>query len=80
MLITYLQRMGKIDDAVPFFGQNFNRIYPLFMVVYTVMIASNFFDRIVSYFGNWKIFKLINEADDDLDGFDASGLMILKKG
>ncbi|PWA91176.1 LMBR1-like membrane protein [Artemisia annua] len=76
---VFERRMGKIDDAVPFFGQNFNRIYPLFMVVYTVMIASNFFDRIVSYFGNWKIFKLINEADDDLDGFDASGLMILKK-
>lgn len=71
--------MGKIDDAVPFFGQNFNRIYPLIMVVYTIMVASNFFDRIMSYFGNWKIFKLGNEADD-LDGFDPSGLMILQKG
>ncbi|KAI3702188.1 hypothetical protein L6452_27914 [Arctium lappa] len=71
-------RMGKIDDAVPFFGQNFNKIYPLIMVVYTIMVASNFFDRIMSYFGNWKIFRLRNEADD-LDGFDPSGLMILQK-
>ncbi|XP_024959928.1 LMBR1 domain-containing protein 2 homolog A-like isoform X2 [Cynara cardunculus var. scolymus] len=71
-------RMGKIDDAVPFFGQNFNKIYPLIMVVYTLMVASNFFDRIMSYFGNWKIFRLRNEADD-LDGFDPSGLMILQK-
>ncbi|XP_071736915.1 uncharacterized protein [Rutidosis leptorrhynchoides] len=77
---VFERRMGKIDDAVPFFGENFNKIYPLIMVVYTIMIASNFFDRIMSYFGNWKIFKLRNEAgDDDLDGFDSSGLMILQK-
>ncbi|KAJ9552058.1 hypothetical protein OSB04_016103 [Centaurea solstitialis] len=72
-------RMGKIDDAVPFFGKNFNKIYPLIMVVYTIMIASNFFERIMSYFGNWKIFKLRSDVDD-LDGFDPSGLMILQKG
>ncbi|KAJ9552110.1 hypothetical protein OSB04_016155 [Centaurea solstitialis] len=71
-------RMGKIDDAVPFFGKNFNKIYPLIMVVYTIMIASNFFERIMSYFGNWKIFKLRSDVDD-LDGFDPSGLMILQK-
>ncbi|KAI7754493.1 hypothetical protein M8C21_010814 [Ambrosia artemisiifolia] len=77
---VFERRMGKIDDAVPFFGQNFNRIYPLIMVVYTVMVASNFFDRIMSYFGNWKIFRLGNEDEaDDLDGFDPSGLMILQK-
>lgn len=71
--------MGKIDDAVPFFGEGFNKIYPLIMVVYTVMIASNFFDRVMSYFGNWNIFRLRNETDD-IDGFDPSGLMILQKG
>ncbi|KAF5789927.1 putative LMBR1-like membrane protein [Helianthus annuus] len=77
---VFERRMGKIDDAVPFFGQNFNRIYPLIMVVYTIMVASNFFDRVMSYFGNWKIFKLGNEDEaDDLDGFDPSGLMILQK-
>ncbi|KAI3752886.1 hypothetical protein L2E82_24926 [Cichorium intybus] len=72
------RRMGKIDDAVPFFGENFNKIYPLIMVVYTILIASNFFDRVMSYFGNWNIFRLKNDADD-LDGFDPSGLMILQK-
>lgn len=29
------QRMGNIDDAVPFFGRGFNKIYPLIMVIYT---------------------------------------------
>ncbi|KAK1418278.1 hypothetical protein QVD17_27421 [Tagetes erecta] len=75
---VFERRMGKIDDAVPFFGENFNKIYPLIMVIYTLMVASNFFDRIMSYFGNWKIFKLETETDDS-DGFDPSGLMILQK-
>ncbi|XP_074333183.1 uncharacterized protein LOC141671015 [Apium graveolens] len=72
------KKMGNIDDAVPFFGENFNKIYPLIMVVYTMLVASNFFDRIISFFGNWKIFKFQTEADD-LDGFDSSGLLILQK-
>ncbi|XP_019182862.1 PREDICTED: LMBR1 domain-containing protein 2 homolog A [Ipomoea nil] len=72
------KRMGNIDDAVPFFGKGFNRIYPLIMVIYTLLVASNFFDRIISFFGNWKIFRFQPEADD-LDGFDPSGLLILQK-
>ncbi|XP_023750686.2 uncharacterized protein LOC111899037 isoform X1 [Lactuca sativa] len=76
---VFEQRMGKIDDAVPFFGENFNKVYPLIMVVYTIIVASNFFDRIMSYCGNWKIFRLRNESSDDVDGFDPSGLMILQK-
>lgn len=75
----YAQRMGNIDDAVPFFGKGFNKIYPLIMVIYTIVIASNFFDRVIKYFGNWKIFRLQSESED-LDGFDPSGLMILQKG
>ncbi|XP_022854996.1 uncharacterized protein LOC111376279 [Olea europaea var. sylvestris] len=75
---TWLQRMGNIDKAVPFFGQGFNRIYPLIMVIYTIMVASNFFNRIISFFGNWKIFRLQTEADD-VDGFDPSGMLILQK-
>lgn len=71
--------MGNIDEAVPFFGENFNKIYPLIMVVYTLLVASNFFDRVISFFGNWKIFKFQTEAED-LDGFDSSGLLILQKG
>ncbi|KZV53763.1 hypothetical protein F511_00029 [Dorcoceras hygrometricum] len=72
------QRMGKIDEAVPFFGEGFNRIYPLIMVIYTILVASNFFDRIISFFCNWKIFKVHTEADD-MDGFDPSGLLILQR-
>ncbi|GMY39082.1 LMBR1 domain-containing protein 2 homolog A-like isoform X1 [Fagus crenata] len=72
------QIMGNIDDAVPFFGKGFNKIYPLIMVIYTLLIASNFFDRVIEYFGNWKIFKFQNESDD-MDGFDQSGVIILKK-
>lgn len=72
--------MGNIDDAVPFFGKGFNTIYPLFMVIYTILIANNCFDRIINYFGNWEIFRSQREASDDLDGFDSSGLIILQKG
>lgn len=79
-LLLHAQRMGNIDDAVPFFGKGFNKIYPLIMVIYTIMITSNFFGRIVSYFGNWKIFRHQNEEAEDLDGFDPSGLIILNKG
>ncbi|KAH1082634.1 hypothetical protein J1N35_022395 [Gossypium stocksii] len=72
------KRMGNIDDAVPFFGEGFNNIYPLIMVVYTLLVASNFFDRVVGFFGNWKRLRFQTEADD-MDGFDPSGLIILQK-
>ncbi|KAM7523775.1 hypothetical protein LguiA_013677 [Lonicera macranthoides] len=72
------QRMGNIDDAVPFFGKGFNKIYPLIMVVYTLLVASNFFDKVISFFGNWKLSRFQTEAED-LDGFDPSGLIILQK-
>lgn len=71
--------MGNIDDAVPFFGKGFNKIYPLIMVIYTLLVASNFFNRVIDYLGNWNIFRLQTEADDT-DGFDPSGLLILQKG
>ncbi|KFK28211.1 hypothetical protein AALP_AA8G487000 [Arabis alpina] len=72
------KKMGRIDDAVPVFGQRFNEIYPLIMVIYTLLVASNFFDRIFNYFGSWKRFRFQTETED-MDGFDPSGLMILKK-
>ncbi|XWS54536.1 hypothetical protein CRYUN_Cryun10bG0097300 [Craigia yunnanensis] len=72
------KRMGNIDDAVPFFGKGFNKIYPLIMVIYTLLLVTTFFDRIIDYFGHWKIFKFQDEADDT-DGFDPSGLIILQK-
>ena len=71
--------MGTIDAAVPFFGDEFNRIYPLIMVIYTLLVASNFFDRVIGFFGSWKRFRFQTEADD-MDGFDPSGLIILQKG
>lgn len=76
---TYVQRMGNIDDAVPFFGKGFNNIYPLIMVIYTLLLASNFFDRLYNYFGNWKLLKFQSEGED-VDGFDQSGVIILQKG
>lgn len=71
--------MGNIDSAVPFFGEGFNKIYPLIMVIYTLLVASNFFDRVINFFGSWKRFRFQTEVDD-MDGFDPSGLIILQKG
>jgi len=71
--------MGRINDAVPFFGRGFNKIYPLIMVIYTSLIAGNIFDRVIKYCGNCKIFKLNDDAED-MDGFDPSGVIILQRG
>ncbi|KAF3791979.1 domain-containing 2-like protein A [Nymphaea thermarum] len=73
-----VQRMGNIDDAVPFFGRGFNRIYPLIMVVYTLLVASNFFDKVINFFGSWKRLRFQNDTED-MDGFDPSGVIILQK-
>ncbi|OIV98445.1 hypothetical protein TanjilG_16772 [Lupinus angustifolius] len=73
------QRMGNIDNAVPFFGDKFNRIYPLIMVIYTALVASNFFDRVFDFMGSWKRYIFKTEAED-MDGFDPSGLIILQRG
>ncbi|KAK4271227.1 hypothetical protein QN277_019950 [Acacia crassicarpa] len=68
------QRMGNIDDAVPFFGNGFNKIYPLIMVIYTLLIAGNFFNRIIDL----NIFKFLRDEAEDMDGFDPSGVIILQ--
>ncbi|KAI7753514.1 hypothetical protein M8C21_007681 [Ambrosia artemisiifolia] len=72
------KRMGNIDKAVPFFGKGFNKIYPLIMVVYTLLVVTGFFHRIIKVSGIWKRILFQNEADD-LDGVDPSGLLILNK-
>ncbi|GKV23470.1 hypothetical protein SLEP1_g33186 [Rubroshorea leprosula] len=72
------KRMGTIDSAVPFFGEGFNNIYPLIMVIYTLLVAGNFFDRVIIFFGSWTRFRFQTEADD-MDGFDPSGIIILQK-
>lgn len=71
--------MGNIDDAVPFFGKGFNKIYPVIMVIYTSLIAGNFFNRVITYCGNSRIFKFSDDAED-MDGFDPSGVIILQRG
>ncbi|KAM0918110.1 hypothetical protein ACQ4PT_008768 [Festuca glaucescens] len=76
---TFEKRMGSIDDAVPFFGRNFNRIYPLIMVVYTILVAGNFFGYLFEVFASWKRFKFWTEEEEDMDGFDPSGVFILQK-
>ncbi|XP_066328562.1 uncharacterized protein [Miscanthus floridulus] len=75
---TFEKRMGNIDDAVPFFGRGFNRIYPLIMVVYTLLVASNFFGRVIDFLGSWKRFKFQRE-EENIDGLDPSGMIILQK-
>ncbi|MED6158470.1 hypothetical protein PIB30_033003 [Stylosanthes scabra] len=75
---VFERRMGNIDNAVPFFGDKFNKIYPLIMVVYTLLVASNFFDRMFSFLGSWKRYIFKTEAED-MDGFDPSGVIILNK-
>ncbi|KAL3527601.1 hypothetical protein ACH5RR_012257 [Cinchona calisaya] len=72
------KRMGTIDGAVPFFGKGFNKIYPLIMVIYTLLVASNFFNRVINFFGSWKRLRLQTE-EEDMDGFDPSGLLILQR-
>ncbi|XP_076913225.1 uncharacterized protein LOC143571772 [Bidens hawaiensis] len=73
------KRMGNIENAVPFFGKGFNKIYPLIMVVYTLLVATGFFHRMFKVSGFWKRIVFQNEAEDNLDGVDPSGLLILKK-
>ncbi|XP_042005462.1 LMBR1 domain-containing protein 2 homolog A-like isoform X1 [Salvia splendens] len=76
---TFEKKMGNIDDAVPFFGKGFNRIYPLIMVVFTILVAVNFFDRVIGYLRNWNIFNYQDEGVEDADGFNPAGLVILNK-
>lgn len=75
-----VQRMGTIDDIVPFFGRDFNRIYPLIMVVYTLLVAGNFFEHLINFFGSLKRFSYWTDQEDNMDGFDPFGVIILQKG
>ncbi|KAL8200059.1 hypothetical protein R6Q57_011398 [Mikania cordata] len=74
---VFEKRMGNIDNAVPFFGKGFNKLYPLIMVVCTLLVASGFFHRIIKVRGIWK--RILNQNEvDELDGVDPTGLLILK--
>ncbi|XP_020395041.1 LMBR1 domain-containing protein 2 homolog isoform X2 [Zea mays] len=76
---TFEKRMGNIDDVVPFFGRTFNKIYPLIMVVYTLLVAVNFFEHLIDFFGSLKRFKCWTDQEGDMDGLDPSGVFILQK-
>lgn len=69
--------MGTMTE-IPFIGGQFNRIYPIFMVIYTGLLASNVLNRVMDYFGSWGYFRS-HDAEDG-EGFDPSGLIILRKG
>ncbi|CAK9859285.1 unnamed protein product [Sphagnum jensenii] len=69
-LTVFETRMGAMTDT-------FNRIYPLFMVIYTGLLASNVLDRVMGVFGSWRKFR--NHDVEDAQGFDQSGLIILRK-
>ncbi|XP_028752340.1 LMBR1 domain-containing protein 2 homolog A [Neltuma alba] len=75
---VFEQQMGNINNAVPFFGDKFNKIYPLIMVIYTLLVASNFFNRVLDFLGSWKRYIFETEAED-MDGFNPTGLLILQK-
>ncbi|XP_054815399.1 uncharacterized protein LOC129315595 isoform X2 [Prosopis cineraria] len=75
---VFEQKMGNINNAVPFFGDRFNKIYPLIMVIYTLLVASNFFNRVFDFLGSWKRYVFGTEAEDT-DGFNPTGLLILQK-
>ncbi|KAG2481804.1 hypothetical protein PVAP13_J222101 [Panicum virgatum] len=75
---TFEKRMGNIGDVVPFFGRTFNKIYPLIMVVYTLLVACNFFEHLMEFFGSLKRFKCWTDQED-MDGLDPSGMFILQK-
>ncbi|CAN6164582.1 unnamed protein product [Urochloa humidicola] len=76
---TFEKRMGNIDDVVPFFGRTFNKIYPLIMVVYTLLVAGNFFEHLMDFFGSLKRFKYWTNQEEEMDGLDPSGMFILQK-
>ncbi|KAJ7552379.1 hypothetical protein O6H91_06G052900 [Diphasiastrum complanatum] len=74
---SFEELMGS--DALPISGEFFfNKIYPLFMVIYTALIASNVLNRVTNYFGSWRRFQFESELEDS-DGCDPSGLIILRK-
>ena len=65
--------MGNINNAAPFFGDKFSDIYPLIMVIYAILVASNFFNRIFDFLGSWKRYIFETEAEDT-DGFNPTGI------
>lgn len=76
--VFWMQKMGSMT-VIPYIGdERFNTFYPIFMVIYTGLLASNVLNRVMDYFGSWRYFRS-HDAEDG-EGFDPSGLIILRKG
>eukprot|EP00850_Spirogloea_muscicola_P000577 SM000002S05657 [mRNA] locus=s2:1440309:1445495:+ [translate_table: standard] len=79
---TFEKRMGP-TNGLPFLGGQFNTIFPLIMVVYTILVASNVFnyivDKISGWFSSWHKLRFELEDEGVQDGFNATGLLILQR-
>jgi hypothetical protein len=74
---VFEDKMGSMT-VIPYIGdERFNTFYPIFMVIYTGLLASNVLNRVMDYFGSWRYFR--NHDAEDGEGFDPSGLIILRK-
>nr|PNR62243.1 hypothetical protein PHYPA_000667 [Physcomitrium patens] len=74
---VFEDKMGSMT-VIPFIGdERFNTFYPIFMVIYTGLLASNVLNRTMSYFGSWRYFR--SRDAEDGQGFDPLGLVILRK-
>ncbi|KAG0604957.1 hypothetical protein M758_9G021800 [Ceratodon purpureus] len=75
---TVFENMMGSMTVIPYIGsERFNTFYPIFMVIYTGLLASNVLDRVTDYFGSFRYFRS-HDAEDG-EGFDPSGVIILRK-
>eukprot|EP00245_Coleochaete_scutata_P015769 TRINITY_DN7165_c0_g3_i1.p1 TRINITY_DN7165_c0_g3~~TRINITY_DN7165_c0_g3_i1.p1 ORF type:complete len:635 (-),score=101.42 TRINITY_DN7165_c0_g3_i1:603-2246(-) len=73
---TFEQKMG---EGMMLLGTNlFEIIVPLFMVVYTCLIMANVHSKVIETITRWARFRF-EDDDDALDGFSATGLIILRR-
>ncbi|BBN06055.1 hypothetical protein MPTK1_3g18010 [Marchantia polymorpha subsp. ruderalis] len=75
-LTTFESKMGRMADVPLIGGTQFQNYYPIFMVIYTALLAINVVDRGIRAVGSWRRFRSDYE---DAEGFDPSGLVILRK-
>ncbi|KAL3692946.1 hypothetical protein R1sor_006597 [Riccia sorocarpa] len=73
---TFERKMGRMKEIPILGGSKFQIYYPIFMVIYTALLASNVLDRAIRAVGTWRRFRSDYE---DAEGFDPSGLVILRK-
>ncbi|XP_024534652.1 LMBR1 domain-containing protein 2 homolog isoform X2 [Selaginella moellendorffii] len=73
---VFEKRMGVSSSGN--FLYTFNRVYPIFMVIYTAVIATNALNRLIDFFGSWRRFRFDEEAEET-DGCNPSGVIIIRK-